>query len=278
MPEMAGIGSASVGLHSRHGRESAARKTATIQAGLARIIEGEILPRLAIAHREDRRARASTTRTPTPERVGAFASALMESDEQGQWMHALLDEGLSLDVLLLDLFAPAARHLGRLWEEDEANFLDVAVALGRLQSLTRALCARLEEADAPVNGRRVLLMPCPGETHLFSLTLVASFFREAGWDVVLSNGVDEDPAILVHAEQFDLIGISLSCDVLLPVMTDFVAKLRGASCNPGIRVIVGGPLFLREPARATTVGADAAAQDGRSAVEIAESLFASGQS
>jgi methanogenic corrinoid protein MtbC1 len=276
MPEMTGIGSASAGVgpHSRRGRESAAKRTATIQAGLARIIEGEILPRLAFAHREDRRAQASAIRKPTPERVGAFASALIESDQQGEWMCALLGEGLPLDVLLLDLFGPAARHLGQLWEEDEANFLDVAVALGRLQGLTRALCARLEEVDAPVNGRRVLLMPCPGETHLFSLTLVASFFREAGWDVVLSNGVNEDPASLVHAERFDLIGISLSCDVLLPVMADLVAKLRGASCNPGIRVMVGGPLFLREPACAVTVGADAAARDGRSAVEIAEALFA----
>jgi methanogenic corrinoid protein MtbC1 len=247
---------------------------AYIHAGLARIIEGEILPRLSLAHQEGQRARVSTRQSPTPERIAAFAQALMDDDPHAEWVRALLEEGLSLDALLLDLFAPAARHLGQLWEEDEAGFLDVAVALGRLQSLTRAVCARLEGVDVPANGRRVLLMPCPGETHLFSLALVASFFREAGWDVVLSNGVDEDPVALVHAERFDLVGISLSCDVLLPVMTDLVAKLRAASCNPGVRVMVGGPLFLREPACASTVGADAAAQDGRSAVEIAEALFA----
>ncbi|GJE14106.1 MULTISPECIES: cobalamin B12-binding domain-containing protein [Methylobacterium] len=276
MPEMAGIDTActSVGQHPRQGRGSAARNTARIQDGLARIIESEILPRLALVHREDRRARGSQVRAPTPERVGAFANALMEGGHQGEWVRDLLDEGLSLDTLLLDLFAPAARHLGRLWEEDEANFLDVAVALGRLQSLTRTVCAHLEGSDVSTNGRRALLIPCPGETHLFSLALVASFFREAGWDVVLSDGVDEDPTVLVRTERFDLIGISLSCDVLLPVMTGLVAKLRGASCNPGIRVIVGGPLFLREPACAVTVGADAAAEDGRSAVAIAETLFA----
>ena len=256
-----------------HVRRAAVRNTAYIHAGLARIIEGEILPRLALAHREGRRACAST-RPLTPERVGVFAQALMEGGHQGEWVRVLLEEGLSLDTLLLDLFAPAARHLGRLWEEDEANFLDVAVALGRLQSLTRAVCAGLEGLDVPANGRRALLIPCPGETHLFSLTLVASFFREAGWDVLLSDGVDEDPAVLVRTERFDLIGISLSCDVLLPVMTRLVAKLRGASCNPGIRVIVGGPLFLRDPTCVDKVGADATARDGRSAVEIAESLFA----
>ncbi|MGT2486178.1 cobalamin-dependent protein [Methylobacterium oryzae CBMB20] len=90
---------------------------------------------------------------------------------------------------------------------------------------------------------------------------MASFFREAGWEVVLSTGLDQDPAALIQAERFDLIGISLSCDVLLPVMAEFVAKLRGASSNPGVRVMVGGPLFLRDPASATAVGADAAADD-----------------
>ncbi len=182
----------------------------------------------------------------------------MKGIPHGEWVHALLEEGLSLDTLLLDLFAPTARRLGQLWEEDEADFLDVAVALGRLQSLTRAVCARLEGVDIPMNGRRVLLLPCPGETHLFSLALVASFFREAGWEVVLSNGVDQDPATLIHAERFDLVGISLSCDVLLPAMAEFVATLRGlhairafalwsvARCSCGI-LPVRPPLALTLP-------------------------------
>jgi methanogenic corrinoid protein MtbC1 len=276
MHELTGLegACASVGQRSNRGRSAALRNTAFIHAGLARIIEGEILPRLVLAHLGDQRARAFRTQSPTPERIAAFAQALMVSDAHGEWVRTLLEEGLSLDALLLDLFAPTARYLGQLWEEDEAGFLDVAAALGRLQSLTRTLCARMEGEDVPANGRRVLLVPCPGETHLFSLALVASFFREAGWDVILSSGVEEDPATLVHAERFDLIGISLSCDALLPVMADFVTKLRAASCNPSVRVMVGGPLFLREPACATLVGADAAAKDGRSAVEIAEALFA----
>ncbi|MGT2486179.1 B12-binding domain-containing protein [Methylobacterium oryzae CBMB20] len=79
----------------------------------------------------------------------------MEGSPHAEWVRALLEEGLSLDALLLDLFAPAARRLGQLWEEDEADFLDVAAALGRLQSLTRSVCAHSEGADVPLNGRRV---------------------------------------------------------------------------------------------------------------------------
>ncbi|MEE7505070.1 cobalamin B12-binding domain-containing protein [Methylobacterium sp. C33D] len=258
----------------RSARGAAARNVAIIQAGLARIVEDEILPRLALAHQADPPPQPSPPKPPTPERVASLARALMEGEPHGEWVRALLEEGVSLDALLLDLFAPAARHLGELWEEDAADFLDVAVALGRLQNLTRALCADLEGVDVTANGRRVLLMPCPGETHLFSLALVASFFREAGWDVVLTTGADEDPASLVRAEQFDLVGISLSCDILLPVMAVSVAKLRAASCNPDLRVIVGGPLFVRAPDSARLVGADAVAADAQSAVGIAEATLA----
>lgn len=248
------------------------RNTALIHASLAQIIEGEILPRLALAHREDPRPSVPIARAPTPERVTAFAQALMRDDLADGHVRALLEEGLPLDVLLLDLLAPAARHLGYLWEVDEVDFLDVTAGLRHLHSLARALCTRLEKGALPSDGRRILLTPCPGETHLFSLALVASFFREAGWDVVLADSDDEEPIALVRAEWFDLIGVSLSCDVLLPQMANLISELRAASSNPGVRVIVGGPLFLRDPGCAAAVGADAAAEDGRTAVRIAETM------
>ncbi len=65
---MAGLDGAgtSVGYHSGRSRNAAARNTAYIHAGLARIIEGEILPRLALAHLEGREAQALTAQSPTP--------------------------------------------------------------------------------------------------------------------------------------------------------------------------------------------------------------------
>lgn len=254
--------------------ERALRRSDFIQAGLARIIEGEILPRLAQAHIEARSLQKEPAACPAPERVAAFARACMEPDPGDEQVRALLDEGLPLATLLLDLLAPAARHLGLLWERDEADFIDVTAALGRLHSLARTLCVHMEAPRVLPDARRILLMPCPGETHLFSLALVASFFREAGWHVVLLTSDHTDPVETVRDERFDIIGVSLSCDVYLPAMADLLTALRTASCNPDIRILVGGPLFLRNPVSATVIGADAAAEDGRSAVQVAETLVA----
>lgn len=249
----------------------------SVTADLGCVIEGEILPRLMLAHRDKPRpTRLPVAHRPTPDQIARFSALLLDPREADVTAHVLglLDEGLSLESLLLELLAPAARHLGELWESDDCDFVDVTMAVGRLQAIARTLCARLEDEAGPSTGRTILLLPCPGETHTFCLAIVASFFREAGWQVT-TTGVDAGLNLvdLVQVEWFDVIGFTLSCEVLLPALTEAVRDLRKASCNRGLRVIVGGPHFLRRPDHVHLVGADATAGDGRIAPDVAESLL-----
>ncbi|MCJ2085763.1 cobalamin B12-binding domain-containing protein [Methylobacterium sp. E-005] len=243
---------------------------------LARVIEAEILPRLMLAHRPGAGRRDQVDRAVTPQEIAAFSTLLLAPGpvDLDAEIAALRDGGLPLARLLLDLLAPAARHLGGLWEEDACDFLAVTEGLGRLQAISRHLCLELESESAPIGGRSVLLLPCPGETHRFGLSIVASFFREAGWDVttvVPAPGLD--PLALLATDWFEVVGLSLSADVLLPVLTETVAEVRRASRNPGIRVLVGGPYFARHGGEAGFVGADACALDACLAPAAAEALL-----
>ncbi|MGU3665873.1 B12-binding domain-containing protein [Methylobacterium sp. A49B] len=243
---------------------------------LARVVEAEILPRLMLAHRPATGRRGHRERGPSPQEIAAFSALLLAPgpvDLDAQ-VEALRDGGLPLARLLLDLLAPAARHLGALWEEDACDFLAVTEALGRLQAVSRRLCTELESESVPANGRSVLLLPCPGETHRFGLSIVASFFREAGWDVTTAvPGPGLDPLDLLGADWFDVVGLSLSCDVLLPALSETVTDVRRASRNPDIRVLVGGPYFARHGGEAGIVGADACASDACLAPAAAEALL-----
>ncbi|GJE60400.1 cobalamin B12-binding domain-containing protein [Methylobacterium trifolii] len=248
-----------------------------LPGALARIVEADILPRLMLAHQDlPPPTRLPVAHRPNPEQVERFSTLLLAPGEDDVRPHvlALLGEGLPLESLLLDLLAPAARHLGALWEEDECDFMDVTTALGRLQVITRMLCTRLEQDAASPGGRRILLLPCPGETHMFGISIVASFFRESGWTVTTVGGHPGlDLAALVGDEWFDVIGLSLSCEVFLPAMAESVFTLRRASLNQAVRLIVGGPLFVRNPEYARFTGADACAADGKAAPGIAERLL-----
>lgn len=243
---------------------------------LTRVIEGEILPRLMLAHRPGAGRRAPADRPVTPQEIAAFSALLLAPGPMDLEVEiaTLRDGGLPLARLLLDLLAPAARHLGALWEEDACDFLAVTEGLGRLQAISRHLCLELESESAPIGGRSVLLLPCPGETHRFGLSIVASFFREAGWDVTTAvPAPDLDPLALLATDWFEVVGLSLSSDFLLPILSATVAEVRRASRNPGIRVLVGGPYFARHGGEAGIVGADACALDACLAPAAAEALL-----
>lgn len=250
-------------------------------AQLARAIEYEIIPRLMLAHR----AGAEPTMRPddvgrriTADDVAQFATLVLshEEDLALSSIEGLRTTGVSVEQIYLELLAPTARHLGELWEEDLCNFTDVTVGLGRLQRVLRELSPALgRSVEHPLQGRRILLLPSPGELHTFGLVMVAEFFRSAGWDVnggAWVTGV-EAPG-MVASEWFDVIGFSMGAAVNVPALAATITAVRHATCNKDIAVLVGGPLFGEHPEFVARLGADGMTIDGREAPLLAERLIA----
>jgi methanogenic corrinoid protein MtbC1 len=243
---------------------------------LARLVEAEIIPRLMIVHRPESHAAIGII-LPSPEQIETFSTLMLApaEDEVEARIAALIDKGLTPESLLLDLLAPTARHLGVLWEEDLCDFTEVTVAMGRLQRIMHEVTRRFGgETPQHRHGRSILLLPCPGEQHSFGLAVVEQFFRDAGWDVTSTvRDPGGDPLARVRTTWFDVIGLSLACEALLPTLVNVVAGLRRHSQNRAVRVMVGGPVFTADPDSCKCVGADATAGDARHAISTAESLL-----
>jgi MerR family transcriptional regulator, light-induced transcriptional regulator len=253
-------------------------------ASIVRTIEQDIIPRLVQAHRavpEPVAPAAPAAVQVAHADVMAFVQAVL-APEDSRWLaltDRLLAEGVAVGDVYLHLLAPAARELGRMWDEDLCSFTDVTVAVGRIQRVLRSLSPAFgREVDHPQNGRRVLLVPAPGEQHTFGLTIVAEFFRRAGWEVVGDGEArSADPAALVRSEWFDVIGISVGSDARLDWLKSGIGAIRNASRNRGIGVLVGGPSFAADAARVREIGADGTAVDGQHAPVMAEQLLAERQ-
>lgn len=243
---------------------------------LARVVQAEIIPRLMLAHRQEPEVPCGNI-LPDVDQIVAFTALMLApagDDLEGR-LAELMATGLASDTLLLDLLAPTARHLGTLWEEDLCDFVEVTRAMGRLQRIMHEITRRLgSEPEVQRAGHRILLLPCPGDSHSFGLTVVERFFHEAGWNVTcaVSDGSD-DLLARVRDGWFDVVGFSLACEILLPRMAETVVALRRHSRNPAIRVMVGGPAFVANPDGVRQVGADATAGDARQALRVAESLL-----
>ncbi|MCA3217211.1 MAG: cobalamin-dependent protein [Burkholderiales bacterium] len=244
---------------------------------LVQTIERDIIPRLMLAHREGDAARAvAADAVPTDRDVEILVGYLVKGDANGAsaFIRRSREHGVSAEGILLCLLAPAARRLGRLWEDDQCDFTVVTMGLWRLQRALHELSPAFQiDALPPADGKRVLLAPVPGEQHTFGLHIVAEFFRRAGWEVVDGRfDTTEELLEVVRRQWFAVVGISIACERWLPVLQDAVEGLRARSRNDEVSIILGGPLFLEYPELLDRTDADAVATDARRAVELAQGM------
>jgi methylmalonyl-CoA mutase cobalamin-binding domain/chain len=247
-------------------------------AHIVRTIEADIIPRLLRAHPHDiTPALRSVAAQPHVDPVSAFATLVLAASDEA-WADAVeaqLARGVCTETLCMDLLVPTARELGRMWEDDEIGFTDVTVGVGRLQRALRALAPDFDQTGVSgLDGRRVLLMMVPGDDHTFGISVVAEFFRRAGWDVVgHSDARCAEPLALVTDEWFDVVGLSTGDGTRLELLPALISALRGASRNPSLAVLLGGPQALVDTALATRVGADGLVTDARLAPAMAEKML-----
>jgi methanogenic corrinoid protein MtbC1 len=249
------------------------------RARLVRTIEGEIVPRLVLARRVSRgmdAVRGPEARIPEGSDVRELVRLLMAHDVSvaSAYVAMVRQRGATLEMICLDLLAPAARQFGLLWEEDECDFMQVTVGLCRLHQLLRELSPEFGFADTDRNAnRRILLASCPGDQHTFGISLVAQFLRRADWEVWHEfPGTCAEIVDLVRVHWFAVIGISVGTEARLDQLAETIGAARRESRNRQIGVLVGGPIFVQKPELVQIVGADATAADGPQAVLRAEHI------
>lgn len=246
---------------------------------LSRTIEAEIIPRLMLAHCSPAEAVAeSEAEAQVPSAAEELAALAIGPDPDAalDFIRRARAGGMTLEVAYLELLTPAARHLGALWEADLCPFTEVTVGLWRLQRVMHELGATFQsDAEAGLSPRRGILVPVPGSQHTMGWFMLSQFFLRAGWDI---NGdamyTAEDLVETVRADDYDLVGFSLGTETQVPMLRSVILRIRKASRNRRIVVMIGGPIVLSCPGLVNDVGADATAPDAPRAVALAESLVA----
>jgi len=250
-------------------------------SALLRTIEGEVIPRLILAHRAvadgNRCNDVTSPLRPGSTEIFDLARIILRGSKADAlaYLRGLQTLGMNTETIYLELLAPVARHLGLRWEDETSDFVEVTLGLQKLQDLAHQLSEANQATTARTQvGRRALFVALPGEQHVFGAQLVGEFLRRAGWDVWDAPGaVEADIMSLVAREWFAVIGVSISTSAQLPALTMLLRKLRRDSLNSNVRIMAGGLPFLGHPERVAKVGADATAIDGRDAVDRAEQLL-----
>lgn len=210
--------------------------------------------------------------------VKEFVRAALAPDESHikTLVSKLLGDGISVQSIYLDLLAPAARQLGDMWVEDSCDFVEVTLAVGRLQLVLRDLSQMFvrDRPDEQLSGR-VLLACVPGEQHSLGLFMVAEFFVRDGWEVHVGPPLSDEQLLAdVRSEWYDIVGFSVSCDSRLDHLKREIHRVRQASMNREVMILAGGRAFNEQPGLLERIGADGSAANAELAPECARHLLA----
>ncbi len=248
-------------------------------AELSSIVEGEIIPRLVVAHgpaptgAHILSAWRVDSEAPTPGEV-IETCARLSLARRGDVLETFFGDYLQPEALAANVYtallAPTARLLIDLWSRDRISYTEVTIALGRLQHLVR----KLDEAT-PYNGnndpvaRSAFFTPRPGEQQTFGFHIIEEQFRWSGWRTWIEPSTTaEEINAVVRGQWFDLLCISATRDERIEDICRTVAGIRRASRNPDLFILANGFPFLEHPELVGVVGVDAAANDGEEALDI----------
>lgn len=250
------------------------------------IIEGEIIPRLLMAHalggaEPNHKPRKSEAKiSPASAHRFALLPLSLEVTSLLDEVEVYLDEGVSVEAVCLDLLAPAARRLGEMWEADECDFVDVTMGLWRLQEVMRELSTRFPERSGTVHidASRALFAPMPGDEHSFGAIMLDEIFARAGWSsAVITRPLRKELLDTLSREPFDVVGLTLSRDCPSSAVKNLIKAMRSVSCNPHLSILVGGQMINQNPAIVAEVGADGTGADARAALQVANALVQSAE-
>ena len=260
------------GWRRRHGAVHAADQVSLLMS----LIERDVIPRLVSDRRESvgRVQPSHEAGDVRADQVVGFARSLLGHGgiEPSSLVSRLRSDGLSIEQVYLKLLAPAARHVGTMWDDDLCTFVEVTLALGSLHRLMLSL-----SADCPLehrridSARRVLLVQASGSQHTFGLQMVAEFFKRGAWSVDMAASLaDAALARRVQADWFTVIGFSAAWEPALDELAETIQLVRRSSVNPSVGILVGGPAFAGHPEYVERVAADRMAVDAIGAVLEAE--------
>lgn len=250
------------------------------QFDLARFVSDEIVPRLVRLHTEvvpgaPQVQEVIEALRPNSSEISALAHIVLGDDLEAAatYVTIMKDRGLSMETLYVELLEPTARHLGEMWDQDECDFIDVTLGVGRLQKLLAIFNDTY--ALPQLRDRRVFLMAtAPGNQHSFGASMIEKLLAGAGWQVEVEYSGDVNQLVdAVSNNWFAVVGLTAGSDAQLPALEAAILEVRQHSKNPLVGVLVGGPMFTVNPALAAAIGADATAPNAPTAVLAAQKLF-----
>lgn len=172
-----------------------------------------------------------------------YLQSLLQGDKRqcAAVVRQLLDDGLPVRTLYIDLFQEALYNVGSLWERNRISVATEHLATTITLALFQLVYPRVLEVARV--GRTAIVSCTPDEHHHIGARIISDICELHGWDChfVGSNTPVDDLCRLVAEKRPDFLGISLTLYANVGNLLLLILSVRREM--PDLPIVVGGQAF-----------------------------------
>ncbi len=191
-----------------------------------------------------------------------------DSNKVGEILDQILDSGVSLQSLYVDVLGAIQCSIGEMWIKGEVT---IAQEHRSTQILFDHL-TRLRQSIRPRKplGIKAVISSLAGDQHFLGGRMVSDLLYLDGWDVDFLGADTPAEELIQHCKLVNaqLVGLSVSDPAYLDVAKQTIQKLRSAL--PDLKIIIGGRAIMNN--NSEKIGADVVVSDGSQAVAEARKV------
>lgn len=153
----------------------------------------------------------------------------------------LLDQGIDLKILYLDLFRKSLYEIGSLWETGKISVATEHMATAITEHLLTLAYPVLFNSEHI--GRSAVVSCVANEFHQIGGKMVADIFEVSGWDSFFlgANTPIEQLIEMIQEKKPDVLALSLSVFFNMPQLIAAIEKVRNTDGN--LPILIGGQAF-----------------------------------
>ncbi len=185
----------------------------------------------------------------------------------------LIESGVSLIDIYLNIFQPVQREIGRLWQ---LNRISVA-----LEHYSTAVTQQIMSELYPIIfktekiGKKLLTAAVGTELHELGIRMVSDIFEINGWDTVFLGANTPATSLdrIIGEVNPDVVGISATMLNHVPRIKQMIELIKSQNLDLDFKIMVGGYPFLLDENLWEKVGADFFAVNALDAVKKANEII-----
>ncbi len=161
-----------------------------------------------------------------------------------QIVQNLLDDGIDIKDLYINLFQASMYQIGKLWETNQISVAKEHLATSITESLLHLVYPRIFSQDRC--QRSAVISCCANEYHQIGGKMVADIFEMHGWDghFLGSNTPIDDLLSLIQEKNPEYVGLSLALGSNLPKLESSIQGILEVA--PQIKILLGGQAFREQ--------------------------------